>query len=87
MAKIGVFKSMDHAIRYSLLEEPETWCSGDFGRFLFHDDGLRLVKPVITNRWTITEPLGYVKLSWWTNRIINSILQGEKVKRRTSMHC
>lgn len=81
MAAIGHFKSIDKAIRHSLWEEPEAWEIGDFNRFMKHRDGLELVKPMTHDHWTITKPIGYVKLGWWTNLTINLMVHGGRIFR------
>lgn len=81
MAAIGHFKSIDKAIRHSLWEEPEKWTIGDFDRFLSHEDGLSLVKPITHNVWTISNPIGYVRLNRWTNMTINLMVHGGRIFR------
>jgi len=80
LSAIGHYKSLDKAIRESLWLEPERWAVGDHGRFILHEDGLELVKPIVTNRWTVARPIGYVRLSWYTHFVLNAMVHRESSK-------
>ena len=77
MSTIGRFRSLDKAVRDSLWHEPHAWTIIGDGRVLVHDDGLELIKPVLTNRWTASKPLGYIRLSWWTHFVLNAKINTE----------
>ena len=81
MPAIGHFKSLNSTIRYSLWNHPEQWSVEEFGQFITHDDGLRLVKPLTTGRWTVTKPIGYIQLNWWTSFTINAMVHGDRINR------
>lgn len=81
MTTYGDFSSLDKAIRHALWSDPEAWTIGDYDRSLTHLDGLRLIKPVTTNRWSMIRPIGYIKLSWWTHFTINAMVHGERLIR------
>lgn len=81
MAAVGQFKNLNQAIIWSLWNEPNKWIVGDFDRFLLHADGVELVKPVVTNRWVMSQPIGYIRLSWWTQFHINAMVHGGRLTR------
>jgi len=81
MAAIGHFRSLDKAIRHSLWQEPSKWLIDNNGRFIIHDDGMELVKPVVTNRWVMSRPLGYIRLSWMTHYTINAMIHGHRLNQ------
>ncbi len=81
MAPTGKYSSLDKAIRESLWSEPDQWIAGDNNRFLCHADGLDLILPIATGRWTVGKPLGYIRLSWYTHFTINAMLHGHRLQR------
>jgi hypothetical protein len=81
MAAIGHFRSLDKAIRHSLWNEPEKWLIDEHLRFVVHEDGMELVKPVVTNRWAMSRPLGYIRLQWKTHFILNAMVHGHKLNQ------
>jgi hypothetical protein len=81
VAAIGNYKSLDKAIRESLWNEPEKWLVESTGLFLMHEDGLELVKPVVCNRWVVSRPLGYIRVSWYTHLVINAMIHRETSKK------
>jgi hypothetical protein len=77
----GYYKSLDKAIRDSLWLEPTRWAVGENGRLVIHEDGLELIKPVVRNRWVVSNPIGYVKLSWYTNFVISAMVHREVTRK------